>query len=443
VFDTPGAIESQLKDWFGPSYTSSSNSLLYSIYSWPNTVLALFGGFIVDRITGVRLGALIFCGLIWLGQFVFALGVQSKSYPICVLGRFLFGLGGESLTVVQNTFVIRWFSGPYMALVFGLVLAFARVGSSVNFAVTPTLTDQGVPFSVWFGVGMCTISLIMCILLVILDYCSKHYVEKPEREVGATMVTNSPGSLQDEEANRIALGLEEEHDEQLPSLLHIAQFPKSAWFLFLVCCFFYQGVLTFYQVASDIMQNTGNRYDPNTASLFVSIPSFVSIIASPLFGSLVDNVGKALNFILIASWGLMFCHIAFLALAFKIIVISPVPIMLFIGIFYALGAASIWPILALIIPKHMVSTGYGTMTAIQNLGLAVFPLVISAVQTTPGISGTTWQYGVPIFIFIACVAFAALLTVQLVWWDTPGEVGGTEGRLNASAEERAEMEKDK
>jgi hypothetical protein len=53
VFDTPGAIKSQLQDWFGgpDKYTNSMNLMLYSVYSWPNTVLAFFGGFIVDRIT--------------------------------------------------------------------------------------------------------------------------------------------------------------------------------------------------------------------------------------------------------------------------------------------------------------------------------------------------------------------------------------------------------
>ena len=34
-----------------------------------------------------------------LGQFVFALGVSLKMYPIMHTGRFIFGIGGESLAV--------------------------------------------------------------------------------------------------------------------------------------------------------------------------------------------------------------------------------------------------------------------------------------------------------------------------------------------------------
>jgi nitrate/nitrite transporter NarK len=73
VFDTPGAIPRKLKDWFaedGKKLTDSQILLFYSIYSWPNTVLALFGGVIVDKFTGLRLGALMFCFFILSGQLV-------------------------------------------------------------------------------------------------------------------------------------------------------------------------------------------------------------------------------------------------------------------------------------------------------------------------------------------------------------------------------------
>ncbi len=444
VFDTPGAIQKQLEEWFGPSYTEDDNALLYSIYSWPNTVLALCGGFIVDRITGVRKGALLFSTLIWIGQLVFCIAIQTKTFWLAVLGRFIFGLGGESLTVVQNTFVVRWFSGPYIALVFGLVLAFARVGSSVNFAVTPTLTEYGVPFSIWFGVGMCSLSLVACIILVILDYANSHYVEA---------ATAASASLSDSDNNNTQQVQYKEDGsvvdsasaadnqpvgESLPTLKEIIQFPTQAWILFLICCFFYQGVITFYQVASKIMQESGiNKFDEKTASLFLSIPSFVSIPASPSFGRLVDRKGYSVTFIIIASWVLVLCHCMFLGNAYSVFAIHPVIIMIILGLAYALGAAAMWPMLALIIPRKMVSTGYGTMTAIQNLGLAVFPLVISKIQRAPGIKDTTDQYGVPIVIFISCVTVACGLAVWLRIIDA-----NASGILNASAEDRERIKKE-
>ena len=64
---------------------------LYSFYSWPNVVLSIFGGYLLDRVFGIRLGTLIFSGLVCLGQLVFALGAFVDKYWLMVAGRFVFG----------------------------------------------------------------------------------------------------------------------------------------------------------------------------------------------------------------------------------------------------------------------------------------------------------------------------------------------------------------
>ncbi len=444
----------------GHGFDSQSNALLYSVVSWPNVVLALFGGFIVDRVTGIRKGAVIFAGLILLGQSVFSLGVQLKSFPVAVVGRVLFGLGSESLTVVQNTITVRWFSGHYLALVFGVVLAFARVGSSVNFALTPILTKQSVPFALWSGTATCVFSFIMTVILVTTDYINARYVEAPAPWVAAeepSPVANhvhhhNPGSagiMADPTGDNAAVigsydaavhnkgagDSEGAGEEQHVSLADIGKFPLPAWILFLICVFFYQGVLTFYQVASKIMQETGKHYNADTASLFLAIPNFISIGASPMFGRLVDSKGYSVTFLIVAAGVLSSCHVMFLADAYDWLFIHPAAIMSILGFAYALGAASMWPLLPLIIAKPLVTTGFGLMTAIQNLGLSVFPLLISSLQKVKGIEGTKHQYGIPIIVFIACVGLSSLLAIWLLAIDRRGD-----GRLNASAQRRDELD---
>ena len=49
------------------------------------------------------------------------------------VARFVFGLGGESLAVAQNTYAVAWFKEKEINMVFGFQLAVARAGSSVNF----------------------------------------------------------------------------------------------------------------------------------------------------------------------------------------------------------------------------------------------------------------------------------------------------------------------
>lgn len=40
----------------------------YSWYSWPNVILCFFGGFLIDKTFGVRLGAIIFSLFVTAGQ---------------------------------------------------------------------------------------------------------------------------------------------------------------------------------------------------------------------------------------------------------------------------------------------------------------------------------------------------------------------------------------
>jgi MFS family permease len=164
----PGAIQTQITAWFGGKavYTDSMNESLYSVYSYPNIILALFGGYIIDNVLGVRLGTVLFCSLVLIGQIIVSFGMEFRIYWVCIVGRFIFGLGGESLTVGQNYLTNMWFDGNILAFVFGLVLAMARVGSSINFAVTPIFAEIGVPFSAWAGTIMCLFSFVCCLYLV-------------------------------------------------------------------------------------------------------------------------------------------------------------------------------------------------------------------------------------------------------------------------------------
>lgn len=43
-------------------------TLLYSLYSWPNVILSLIGGVLIDRVFGVRIGTVVFSALITMGQ---------------------------------------------------------------------------------------------------------------------------------------------------------------------------------------------------------------------------------------------------------------------------------------------------------------------------------------------------------------------------------------
>jgi len=49
------------------------------------------------------------------------------------LGRFVFGIGGESLNVVQSTYTVLWFKDRELNLVFGLQLSMSTIVSLLAF----------------------------------------------------------------------------------------------------------------------------------------------------------------------------------------------------------------------------------------------------------------------------------------------------------------------
>ena len=61
-------------------------------------VLPIFGGLFLDKI-GIRSGLLLFTFILTLGQFVFMLGGYQHSYVEMLVGRIIFGMGGECMGV--------------------------------------------------------------------------------------------------------------------------------------------------------------------------------------------------------------------------------------------------------------------------------------------------------------------------------------------------------
>lgn len=121
--------------------TNTQFTLIYSVYSWPNVFLCFVGGFLIDRFFGIRMGTIIYLGLLLIGQLIFACGGFLEMYSLLIFGRFIFGIGSESLAVAQNSYAVLWFKGKELNMVFGLQMSIARFGSTVNFWVMQPLYD--------------------------------------------------------------------------------------------------------------------------------------------------------------------------------------------------------------------------------------------------------------------------------------------------------------
>ena len=102
------------------------------------------------------------------------------------------------------------------------------------------------------------------------------------------------------------------------------------------------------------------RYSSNSTNIFRSA------ILSPLLGYIVDKTGRNLYWLMGSITATIIAH-ALIAFLF----VHPIVPNVLMGIAYSILAASLWPMVAFLVPKKMLGTAYGMMQSIQNLGLAV------------------------------------------------------------------------
>ncbi len=67
--------------------------MLYAVYSFPNVIIPLIGGTLIDRI-GARVVFIITCMFCVAGQLVCALGGLQGFFGLMIIGRVIFGIGG-------------------------------------------------------------------------------------------------------------------------------------------------------------------------------------------------------------------------------------------------------------------------------------------------------------------------------------------------------------
>lgn len=89
-------------------------------------------------------------------------------------------------------------------------------------------------------------------------------------------------------------------------------------------------------------------------------------------------------------------------------------------------AAVLWPSVPLVVQQRYIGLGYGVVTSIQNGGLAAFPLIVSAIDTSTG--GYIPSVEV-FFVTLACLGVA--VGVALNVWD--GHNGNVFNRSSAVA----------
>ncbi|XP_077286866.1 lysosomal dipeptide transporter MFSD1-like [Arctopsyche grandis] len=396
-YDNPGALQDKFKDDL--KMTTTQFVLLYSIYSWPNVVLSFVGGFLIDRVFGLRIGAILYMGILLIGALLFAFGGYINTFWLMVVGRFIFGIGGESLAVAQNNYAVRWFKGKELNMVFGLQMSFARVGSTVNFIVMEPLYNWVATFTtgyqkigtvLFFASLTCVLSLICALILTYMD-----------KRADTKLSENS------------------QHAEEPMNLSAIKDFGDTFWLLSVICVSYFVTIFPFIALVKIFFERKYD-YDPQSANLVNSVVYIVATISSPFWGLLIDKTGRNLNWMIFSILTTFAAH-GMLAFTFW----NPFIGMVTLALSYSLLCITLWPSISLIIPESQLGTAFGICQSVQNLGLAVVPLICGIIVDKGG-------YFMLELFFLGCLIVSLITTVCVVVVDY-----SQKGILNMKPSDRA------
>lgn len=192
-FDFPSALHGPAYRHFlsyDPSLTPKTFefqfSLMYSLYSLPNMVLPCIGGMLSDR-WGNNNIMVIFAALVLLGNFIQTYAICNFDMTALLIGRFIFGLGAETLQVCANTTISKWFNDHGLALSMGINLSACKFGGVLTAWVSPFLAKQfGVDKASIFVSGLCTLCFA---LTVILYFQEPQYEPEGNRDSSALILS--------------------------------------------------------------------------------------------------------------------------------------------------------------------------------------------------------------------------------------------------------------
>ena len=363
---------------------------LYSAYSLAAIGIVFFGGVLTDRL-GPRKASFLFSILVTVGAILVA---AAQNTWMLFLGRFIFGAGSESLVVAQSAIISRWFKGKELALAFGISLTLSRLGTLFAFNTEQLISTHygGFRVALWAAAGLCVFSLLCNLAFNAMDLKGERVLKLPKPGAGDRIV-----------------------------LADIRKFGAPYWYVALLCLTFYSAIFPFTALSTDMFATkwglpgvagghggflaqvfSSFRHMFSTSGGMTSIVIFASMVFAPFAGSLVDRIGRRASVMLVGSLLLIPAHFA-LGLTHW----NPIPMMIVLGAAFVLVPAALWPSVPLVVEESRVGTAFGLITAIQNLGLMVFPKASGfLIDRTQDYTATQLMFGT---LGLAGLLFAFLL----------------------------------
>jgi MFS family permease len=459
-YDVPSSLIVDLKASLGLAPDDDAKiGVLYSVYTFPNIGVVLLGGYLIDRV-GLRITAVMFTSLVVAGSMLMSMADFFGAYWLAVVGRLVYGLGGESVYVCADAILCEYFDQGQLSIAMTLQAAFLNLGDLVTFSALPRISEAyNLSVALWFVSAVCACAFVAVVVWVIIDKLYEREVaeepsvvpevkaqeappaaaaaaaEDPDAVPAVFVASSSPSiaraasspssqSSQSSHASSVTLHASIVLHKKKPHATtptfwqrmgKLARlFDIRFWSLAMTAASLSAATTTFSGFAPDLLE-IRLGIDQTGASTIVSAISISNIVLTPLLGIAFSfmrqvSIGMCVTF----GMGIMTC--AHLYLAVMPLSWPAWPPMAVIGGVYALLSSALWPTLPLVVRESRIGTAYGCLYALTNTVVsALYAVIGSLIHNNPGTVSLLWA-GISMVGFITSIVWNVSMARKTGLW---------------------------
>jgi nitrate/nitrite transporter NarK len=382
VFDALYPVAPLLEKTFG--ITGEQLGLLDDAYNLAAVLTLVAGGVLIDRI-GMAASAVLFGALGAAGSLLIAIGpalLPGSPWGAMMAGRFLLGIGSELFIVAATTVVGRWFKGKEISFALAIQLLIARFGSVVADKspdlAAPLFTSWQKPLLLAAAAGGVWLAFAVLYAGLERGAASRYQVK------GATST-----------------------DKLV--LKDLVNFDLGYWWVVGLCVAFYATIFPF-RTFANLYFIEAHGVSEEAAGNLKSVLPMLSMIGMPLFGLLVDRIGKRALLMAVGS--------ALLVPPFLMMAHTHLPLelsMAMLGVAFALVPAVLWPAVTYLVPDARLGSAYALMTFCQQIGWAGMSWGLGAVKDGAHASAANPGGWTPVMWMLAALATLGFVFSFLLW----------------------------
>ena len=394
-YNVPSALQSTIINVI--RLDTARYELFYSVYEWPNVVLVLLGGVLIDKAIDLRLAYVGLLAVTTVGSFLFTAGAFLNQYWLMLTGRLVQGSGGEMFLMTANAFVVL-LCKDYLSFAFGLFFMVACIAEAINYEFTKVLYDKlqfvaqhniRLGYVLLLGLLLSLLTLLCCTIAVVLDN------------------------------HRARLWLTKRGTRVNFSLKQIISLSPLFWVASLIPAFYFVALLQFMSLAQGLLVEK-YQFTSVAANRINGLTYLICIPLYPIMGAVIERTGYKI------SWGIVSLLLNLIA-HYMYSWSGPeqsYPIIgsVLLGASFTIFNCSVWVLAPSIAKVHQMTTAYGILFSFYVLMQSIAAILVGIIVDQLGF------FFVQLF-FSAAISICIVLLVSLYILDLLFR----KGELNMSA----------